>query len=96
MAANDPRLLLLHPDDNVLIIASNIDADEILVVEGETLQAPQRVTLGHKISRRPIAAGETIRKYGAPIGRASADIAKGAHVHVQNLTSNYTKTHLVE
>jgi hypothetical protein len=96
MAANDPRLLLLHSDDNVLIIASNIEADESLLVEGEAAKAPQRLTLGHKIARRPIAAGETIRKYGAPIGRASAEIAKGEHVHVHNLTSNYTKTHLVE
>jgi len=96
MAANDARLLLLHPDDDVLITAANIDADETILVEGEWLKAPRRLTLGHKISRAWIAAGATIRKYGAPIGRASADIAKGEHVHVHNLTSNYTKTHLVE
>ncbi len=96
MAANDARLLLLHPDDDVLIIAANVDASEKILVEGEWLEAPLRLTLGHKISRASIAAGAIIRKYGAPIGRASSDIAKGEHVHVHNLTSGYTKTHLVE
>jgi hypothetical protein len=46
--------------------------------------------MAHKIARRAIATGETLRKYGMPIGIATADIAPGAHVHVHNIRSGYT------
>ena len=46
--------------------------------------------LGHKLARRPIAPGEKVRKYGAPIGTATRAIAAGEHVHVHNLASDYT------
>ena len=39
---------------------------------------------GHKIATAAIAKGAAIRKYGQIIGYASADIAPGEHVHVQN------------
>ena len=43
---------------------------------------------GHKYALRDIAAGEDVIKYGMPIGHATADIAKGEHVHVQNVKTN--------
>lgn len=50
-----------------------------------TINAVDRVPLGHKIALRDIAAGEQIVKYGTAIGRASQDIGAGSHVHVHNL-----------
>ena len=41
----------------------------------------------------PIAAGEKVLKYGAPIGTATAAIAAGEHVHVHNIESDYTPTY---
>lgn len=49
--------------------------------------------LGHKLACAPIRPGETVVKYGAPIGRATRDIAFGAHVHTHNIASTYTRTH---
>lgn len=40
---------------------------------------------GHKYAKRDIAKGEKIIKYGYPIGKATADIKKGGHVHSHNL-----------
>ena len=40
---------------------------------------------GHKYAVRDIKKGESVIKYGFPIGSASADIAKGEHVHSHNL-----------
>jgi altronate dehydratase len=40
---------------------------------------------GHKFARRPIASGEAIIKFGEPIGRASAAIQEGDHIHVHNM-----------
>ena len=43
---------------------------------------------GHKYARRDIAEGENIIKYGMPIGHATRPIAKGEHVHVDNVKTN--------
>lgn len=43
---------------------------------------------GHKYAVRDIQKGEEIIKYGNTIGRATADILKGEHVHSHNLATN--------
>ena len=47
-----------------------------------------RIEDGHKYAIRDIRAGENIVKYGQPIGHATANIAKGEHVHTHNLKTN--------
>jgi D-threo-aldose 1-dehydrogenase len=91
--ADDVKLMLLHPDDNVLVCTAPIEADERLALNGEELRAAQAVDVGHKLARRAIAAGETILKYGAPIGSATRAIAPGEWVHVHNMKSDYIPTH---
>ncbi len=53
------------------------------------LDAP--LAMGHKLAARAIAPGETVFKYGFPIGVASAPIAAGAHVHTHNLRSAHIR-----
>jgi altronate dehydratase small subunit len=43
------------------------------------------IPTGHKIALRAVAAGALVHKYGQPIGRASAAIVPGEHVHVHNV-----------
>lgn len=43
---------------------------------------------GHKYAVRDIPCGENIIKYGFPIGHATCDIKKGAHVHSHNMKTN--------
>jgi len=52
---------------------------------GEHLTTVDSIPSGHKIATAEIAVGEPVRKYGQVIGVATTHIAKGAHVHVQNL-----------
>lgn len=93
----DPRLLLLHDGDNVVVARSRIAAGEALVLDGVAVPLAAPLSIGHKLARRDIAAGEKILKYGAPIGSATQPIARGAHVHVHNVKSDYTPTyHLLE
>ncbi len=86
----DRRLLLLHADDNVLVTRAPIDLGERVMIGGVEVTLARAMPIGHKLARRPIAAGEKVRKYGAPIGTATDAIAVGQHVHVHNLASDYT------
>lgn len=92
----DERLILLSPADNVLVLREPIEAGERLEIEGATMRLAARLERGHKIARRAIAPGEKILKYGAPIGSVTRPIAPGEHVHVHNLKSDYTASHLID
>lgn len=54
-------------------------------IEPEDLVVAGLIPPGHKIATRNIAAGEPVKRYNQIIGVASADIARGQHVHVHNL-----------
>lgn len=89
----DPRLLLLNPDDNVLVLRRGIAAGERVDLGTGEAETDRSLDLGHKLARRVIGEGEEILKYGAVIGVALEQIPAGAHVHVHNVRSNYTPTY---
>ena len=75
--------LHIAEQDNVMVALRLIAGGT--VVDGVTVAS--EVPAGHKIAIRPIPAGQTVLKYGYPIGVATRDIAPGEHVHSHNLTS---------
>jgi hypothetical protein len=85
--------ILLHPDDNVLVLAEPIQAGQTIQIDGAELVAPGDVAVGHKIARRALVAGEKILKYGAPIGSMTAAATAGEHVHMHNMKSDYIASH---
>jgi altronate dehydratase small subunit len=85
MGSSDRRLVLLSPDDNCLVVAQTLRAGDTVTIGGEA------VAVG-----RAIRAGEKVLKYGAVIGTATADIARGEHVHTHNLESDYLPTYTHE
>lgn len=83
-----PRALALHPSDNVVIAAQNIEAGTLLDdIAGlaSTLKALQSIPTAHKIARVAIAQGEAVLRYGQIIGYAREAIEQGAHIHTHNL-----------
>ena len=76
-----PPVIRLHPDDSVVIARATL-LPGAAVAEGVT--SIGRIPAGHKVAVKPIAVGEAIRRYGQIIGFATAPIAPGEHVHVQN------------
>lgn len=85
--------ILLHPDDNVLVLAEPVRAGQVIEIDGATLTVPRDLAVGHKIARRPLAIGEKVLKYGAPIGSMTAAAEVGAHVHMHNMKSDYIASH---
>ena len=75
--SDDPRLLRLHAADNVLTVIAPLAAGERVVIGGEEVAVAMALSLGHKVAALPIAAGEKVVKYGAPIGSATRAIARG-------------------
>ncbi|SAL76770.1 altronate dehydratase [Caballeronia terrestris] len=79
----DHAVIRLHPNDDVVIATRQLMsgariASEDLVVTG-------LIPPGHKIATRDIAKGEPVKRYNQIIGVAREAIARGQHVHTQNL-----------
>lgn len=83
MADQQPPVLLLHPDDDILVALGDLAMGTRLEAYGLTCH--EDIPAGHKVARRDLAAGQTVRKYGQIIGVASQDVAAGEHVHSHNL-----------
>ena len=84
-----PPLLLLHPDDNILVARRDIAVGELVEMDGESFNMPVAIELGHKLARRALAPDTRVLKYGAPIGSMKISVARGEHVHLHNLRSDY-------
>lgn len=86
-----PAFIQLHSGDNVATALRDVDGG-LAPLRGPDGDRPAIVVgaptaLGHKIALRDIAAGELVVKHGEAIGRATAVIAAGEHVHVHNVVS---------
>jgi D-threo-aldose 1-dehydrogenase len=87
------KLILLHEADNVLVCVSPIAAGEALEIDGAAIPAAEAVAVGHKVARRPLAPGDKVLKYGAPIGSMTRPVAAGGWVHMHNMKSDYIASH---
>lgn len=87
-----PPVLLLAPEDNVLVATADLSAGQRLHDAGRDIVLSEPVPMGHKLARQTIEAGNKIIKYGACIGSATQPIQAGAWVHLHNLASDYLAT----
>ncbi len=84
-----PRAIRIDRSDTVATAVEAVAAGETVTITGAgetvSLVAAEAVPQGHKLALAAIAAGDRVMKYGEVIGRATAAIAPGAHVHSHNL-----------
>lgn len=92
----DARVLILAPDDNVAIAKTDVPAATTLQVMGANVTLAENILTGHKFAFKPVRKGETIIKYGAPIGIASQDISPGESMHLHNIVSDYIPTYTLD
>ncbi len=77
--------IYLHPADNVAIARVPLSLGQPVIVAGRQLRATTHIPAGHKIALVEIEAGSSVIRYGCVIGKASAAIQPGEHVHTHNL-----------
>jgi altronate hydrolase len=80
--------LRLSPEDNVATALVPLEPGAVVEMGGLEVTVREPIPLCHKLALADLPAGTAVLKYGQPIGRATATIAAGDHVHVHNMTSN--------
>ena len=94
--SDDGAALRLKDDDDVAVALRPLAPGSAVPFGGAAVTLASEIPTGHKFATRPIAAGALIRKYGQVIGRASAPIGTGEHVHVHNVEGTRGRGDLAE
>jgi altronate dehydratase small subunit len=85
------KAIVLNEKDNVATLLADVDTNSMVqVTVGGSMtefRMQGEIRFGHKFATRKINKGESVIKYGEPIGRATQDIEEGQHVHVHNVES---------
>lgn len=86
-----PHLLVHDHADNVgVVVVEGLTAQtEMLCCVTHdnstfTMVSGAAAPIGHKIALKDLKAGDTAVKYGEDIGKITADVARGGHVHTHN------------
>ena len=75
----------INPLDNVAVALSPLAKGTVIELDDTTLTLAEDIMQGHKFSLKNLKPGDSIIKYGNPIGRATADIPVGSWIHTHNL-----------
>lgn len=87
--AHKSGLIWLDPSDNVAVATEPLSRDQIIQIAGGDLKVASDIPAGHKLALRRVRSGESVVKYGQPIGLVTNEIRPGDHVHTHNLTDHH-------
>lgn len=79
------QYLRINTKDNVAVALVPLHKGSLIDLEDISLTLKEDIPQGHKFALSPILKGESVIKYGCPIGLASKDIKAGAWIHVHNI-----------
>jgi altronate hydrolase len=85
-----PSAYRISENDDVAVALRDLASGETVRVDTIDVCLSDAIPRGHKFALRTIKADAQIHKYGWTIGRALAEIQKGAHVHSHNLATQLT------
>jgi altronate dehydratase len=90
---NVVAVFILNAADNVGVATRDLVPSETVRAGSHTILTLGAIPLGHKVALRPIEKNGKVFRCGVPIGSATQAIARGEHVHVHNLVSDYLPTY---
>jgi len=78
----------LHVDDNIAVASRHVPLGAAFQFDGTgELFTREAIDMGHKVTLKPIEAGQPIKKFGQTIGFATQPIPQGSWVHVHNVNA---------
>lgn len=79
----------IHEKDNVAVALQPLHAGTAVALpDGNKTVLTEPIEQGHKIALQDMEPGDTVIKYGYPIGTATEKIPAGSHVHTHNIRTN--------
>ena len=75
----------INSSDNVAVALAPLSKGTIIKLDDTTLTLTEDIMQGHKFSLNNLKPGDSIIKYGNPIGHATAEIPAGSWIHTHNL-----------
>ena len=79
------KLIRITDRDNVAVALESLPQGSVVEVENSAFTIGSNIPAGHKVALKDIAEGESVIKYGYPIGKAKSAIKKGEWVHTFNV-----------
>ena len=67
----------INPSDNVAVALQPLAKGTVIKLDNSTLTLTEEIMQGHKFALKSLKPGDSIIKYGNPIGRATAEIPAG-------------------
>lgn len=84
----EQKLLRIDSRDNAAVALTDLAAGETANLAGKTYQTAEAIPFGHKMALTELAPGDTVIKYGCPIGRATQAVQAGGWLHSHNVKTN--------
>lgn len=81
----EKKWIQIHPSDKVAVALTPLAKGEKIELADRTIELQEDIAQGHKFALVPMSEGETVIKYGQPIGRLTAPVQAGEWVHIHNM-----------
>jgi altronate dehydratase len=86
------KIIIVNEKDNVAtaleMLRAGIEVSADIQGHVEKIRILSDIPMGHKLALRNIEKGESVIKYGEPIGQSTSRISRGEYVHVHNVISH--------
>jgi altronate hydrolase len=79
------KILKIHPDDNAIVALTDLQAGELVNVDGVTIELKEQVAAKHKFALTDLPEGASVRMYGVLVGTTKTDVQKGDRLTTANL-----------
>jgi altronate dehydratase len=79
------RYVVVDERDNVATVVETLKKGAVMETNVGKVKLLRDIPEGHKFALSDIPRGDYVVKYGEWIGRATAEIPAGDHVHVHNV-----------
>lgn len=78
------KALQIHPDDNLLVALTNLEAGQTVTADGQTVTTMEKIPSKHKLALKDLKAGDGIFMYGSLVGTVTEDVPTGGLLTTEN------------